>query len=571
MEEGGLAHVAPAAGAPPQGGVSPEDTAAGSPPNRKRSRTDTSAQLNEVRAGLMERGVDGVDKKTTAPALLALLAQHGLITRATFPDPRYWKSGSGDQRNVSKFGAPEAVRGWNAWLDRGETAEQLRGRCAAQEQASCHAGEVHASEHDKREAAAARPSAEKYTARPQRLVVHDRLRAAGRSQSAARFTQTVCDLDQLAGQVAKLHLAFSVANAPQPGAPSWERRMDLMLRALFAVDYVHVTPGLLADHMPDRHYGAVPCGVGCDGGQQCEQYQTFCLRFREKVAVLLGKMLDEHVFGALWDLMNAGVLDGRAMPNDVVQAVLQRLVTSLQMCAPFEGALLEMTETRIREQWLHHVQGERVIYESRVLPGAGGNSGRVLVGEDPPHYSSLAQKNFAVVEGREQVPAAVKKTKRVSFSPAQEARVRKVYEAWEGRAGKENDGQRGVACPRRNSHMRQADKAALQTAAGEGFQRASRLFRKVRARVRSEKRGDSVMDDGPDLGMDDTCMDLDISGIALDVSLAGDAGEADDERESACDSDAPSDGSFEHLFDGEFDSADLSELSTLLGLDGSQP
>ena len=52
MEEGGLAHVAPAAGAPPQGGVSPEDTAAGSPPNRKRSRTDTSAQLNEVRAGL---------------------------------------------------------------------------------------------------------------------------------------------------------------------------------------------------------------------------------------------------------------------------------------------------------------------------------------------------------------------------------------------------------------------------------------------------------------------------------------------------------------------------------------
>ena len=144
-------------------------------------------------------------------------------------------------------------------------------------------------------------------------------------------------------------------------------------------------------------------------------------------------------------------------------------------------------------------------------------------------------------------------------------------ESFYSRLRKENDGQRGVACPRRNSHMRQADKAALQTAAGEGFQRASRLFRKVRARVRSEKRGDSVMDDGPDLGMDDTCMDLDISGIALDVSLAGDAGEADDEMESACDSDAPSDGSFEHLFDGEFDSADLSELSTLLGLDVSQP
>ena len=56
---------------------------------------------------------------------------------------------------------------------------------------------------------AARPSAQKYTAKPQRLVVHDRLRAAGRCQSAARFTRTVCDLDQLAGQVAKLHLAFS--------------------------------------------------------------------------------------------------------------------------------------------------------------------------------------------------------------------------------------------------------------------------------------------------------------------------------------------------------------------------
>ena len=104
LEEDGWGHVAPAAGARPQRGVSPEDTAAGSPPSRKRSRADTSGPLNQVRARLMERGVDGVDRKTSAPALVALLAQHGLITRATFPDPRYWKSGSGDQRNVSKFG-----------------------------------------------------------------------------------------------------------------------------------------------------------------------------------------------------------------------------------------------------------------------------------------------------------------------------------------------------------------------------------------------------------------------------------------------------------------------------------
>lgn len=132
LEDDGWGHVAPAAGARPQRGVSPEDTAAGSPPSRKRSRADTSGPLNQVRARLMERGVDGVDRKTSAPALVALLAQHGLITRATFPDPRYWKSGSGDQRNVSKFGLSEARRGWNAWLERGETAEQL-----ARLQSSC--------------------------------------------------------------------------------------------------------------------------------------------------------------------------------------------------------------------------------------------------------------------------------------------------------------------------------------------------------------------------------------------------------------------------------------------------
>lgn len=170
--------------------------------------------------------MDGVDKKATAPALVALLVQHGLVTRATFPDPKYWKSGIGDQRNVSTFGGPEAVCG--RWAS--EEQEQAGGTGAA--------GEILVSEHDKREAAAARPSAEKYNAKPQRLVVHNRLRAAGRRLVGARFTQTVSDLDPLSGRLAKLHLAFGVANALQSGASPWERGMDLMLRALYAVDYM---------------------------------------------------------------------------------------------------------------------------------------------------------------------------------------------------------------------------------------------------------------------------------------------------------------------------------------------
>jgi len=572
---------APVSAAQPGSGL-PGDGDGSPPVGNKRPRKGAAAELTAVKAQLMERGVPGVDSRTSVPTLIQLLVQHGLANREAFPEAGYWKIGGGGQRNTSRFAGPEAARGWRVWLDKGETAEQLSQRAQQQLQGTGVAdgdGEDAelATHHGRREAAAARPSAEKYTGRAQRLVVYDKLCGVGQRLAQARFTRTVSDLDTLVDRVKNLHVSFRVAHVPRAGAPAWQRHVELMLRALFAVDYVHVTPGLLVDHMPDRHYGAAPCGEECDGGHKCGHLHVFQRFFNAKVGVLVCEMLDEHVFGALWDLMDSGALGGSSMPNDAVSAALSSLVTSFQMCAPFDGRLLEITEASIRAQWLAHVKGERVIYVSRMAPGTCANSGRVLQGSDPPHYSSLARENFAAAEGRAVDDSTRKKGKRVAFSPAQEAAVRTVYEEWEGRGGKENEGLRGPICPRRNSHRRQRDKAQLQAAAGEGHSRACRLFKKVRGRVKMERAGDSVMGESVTGGgewdsdsQEESFTGMDLSVIALDES-AGEE-EADDERLSVSSVDADSEDSFDHALGRTtcvFDSADLSELSTMLGIDDS--
>ena len=98
----------------------------GSPPvgNKRPRKAGAAAELTAVKAQLMERGVPGVDSRTSVPTLIQLLVQHGLANREAFPDAGYWKIGGGGQRNTSKFAGPEAARGWRVWLDKGETAEQ---------------------------------------------------------------------------------------------------------------------------------------------------------------------------------------------------------------------------------------------------------------------------------------------------------------------------------------------------------------------------------------------------------------------------------------------------------------
>lgn len=170
---------------------------------------------------------------------------------------------------------------------------------------------------------------------PHRILIcpsdWDRLSAAYARLKGSTHRDKIEVLQKLSVRLSKLHLSFEVPRAQAQDAPRWHYEMEVMLGALHGLDFVHVTAGLLADHMVDRHFGVDSCDEECEGGRLCHQYGSLEHRFQEKLALRVEELLDHKVFAALWDLFDEGILGAVIDVQVAISEVHIKLVGSLQL------------------------------------------------------------------------------------------------------------------------------------------------------------------------------------------------------------------------------------------------
>jgi len=307
---------------------------------RKRPRTSSADEVALVRQRLLALSFPGVQDKTSVPQLKVLLFEHGLATRLVCPEQELWKANG--MPAASKWHGVHVACAWKAWLDSQETPAALLRRgvdagasapttrgAAEHETAGC--GEAGGGFKDTRRAAGERGSAAPHTDLPQRLVVWDRLSAAYARLKGSTHRDKIEVLQKLSVRLSKLHLSFEVPRAQAQDAPRWHYEMEVMFGALHGLDFVHVTAGLLADHMVDRHFGVDSCDEECEGGRLCHQYGSLEHRFQEKLALRVEELLDHKVFAALWDLFDEGILGAVIDVQVAISEVHIKLVGSLQL------------------------------------------------------------------------------------------------------------------------------------------------------------------------------------------------------------------------------------------------
>jgi hypothetical protein len=170
---------------------------------------------------------------------------------------------------------------------------------------------------------------------PHRILIcpsdWDRLSAAYARLKGSTHRDKIEVLQKLSVRLSKLHLSFEVPRAQAQDAPRWHYEMEVMFGALHGLDFVHVTAGLLADHMVDRHFGVDSCDEECEGGRLCHQYGSLENRFQEKLALRVEELLDHKVFAALWDLFDEGILGAVIDVQVAISEVHIKLVGSLQL------------------------------------------------------------------------------------------------------------------------------------------------------------------------------------------------------------------------------------------------
>ena len=307
---------------------------------RKRPRTSSLDEVAQVRQRLLACAFPGVQDNTSVPQLKVLLFEHGLATRLVCPEQELWKANG--MPAASKWHGVHVACAWKAWLDSQETPAALLRRgvdagasapttrgAAEHETAGC--GEAGGGFKDTRRAAGERGSAAPHTDLPQRLVVWDRLSAAYARLKGSTHRDKIEVLQKLSVRLSKLHLSFEVPRAQAQDAPRWHYEMEVMFGALHGLDFVHVTAGLLADHMVDRHFGVDSCDEECEGGRLCHQYGSLENRFQEKLALRVEELLDHKVFAALWDLFDEGILGAVIDVQVAISEVHIKLVGSLQL------------------------------------------------------------------------------------------------------------------------------------------------------------------------------------------------------------------------------------------------
>jgi len=258
---------------------------------------------------------------------------------------------------------------------------------------------------------------------PHRILIcpsdWDRLSAAYARLKGSTHRDKIEVLQKLSVRLSKLHLSFEVPRAQAQDAPRWHYEMEVMFGALHGLDFVHVTAGLLADHMVDRHFGVDSCDDECEGGRLCHQYASLEHRFQEKLALRVEELLDHKVFAALWDLFDEGILGAVIDVQVAISEVHVKLVGSLQLKQKFGGKWMELVDARVRALLERHTAGHSPIYRVQKMDG---NSGCALLFADqhPPHFSPLARQAFG-----EQAAQGVhgRRRARIPFSEAQRANM----------------------------------------------------------------------------------------------------------------------------------------------------
>ena len=136
----------------------------------------------------------------------------------------------------------------------------------------------------------------------QRLAVYDRLAAKGRQLSHTNHSDISPALAALSARLANYHLSFVAEHTPAAESPTWHLQLCAMFDALMASDLVHVTADLMADHMPEKHFGVESCDDECEGRRLCRDYDVFTERFHSDLQTRVSDIFEHRVFGALHEL-----------------------------------------------------------------------------------------------------------------------------------------------------------------------------------------------------------------------------------------------------------------------------